>query len=567
MTQRDVRRAAAPGPGACARCCAACRQSTRRAGSGGAAGARRAAAAARGRSAALRRQGPTSRKVNADRRRDRGVLQGRTSREFSAPEQATIEYVVLDLDALKKGITVTDEDLRKYYEQNQARYTAAEERRAQPHPGQGRQGRAEGRAQTRPRRRPRRCSAEVRKNPASFAELAKKNSDDPGSAAQGGDLDFFGRGAHGCQAVRGRGVRDEAGRDQRRGRDRVRLPRHQARRHARRREASRSRRCAPRSRPRWASSKRRKKCGRGRRAVHQHGLRAARQPAAGDRQAQARQAQAPPCSARRRPAPPARWHRPSCSTRCSATTRCKNKRNTDAIEIGAEPAGRRRASSSTSPRARCRWPRCRTACASAWSPAGRGAGAQGRRGAARAAEARRHRAPQLPADADRVAREAAVPAARGDRRRAARRCRASCRPCVGVDLGEQGYAWRVSTSVVAARRVGEDERSCASSTRQRWAAAEAQAYYDALKRRYKVEVTRRTRRRRSVASPRADGPLMAGRRYNPPLSGGCSSVGRVPDCDSGCRGFESHQPPQHSRMSRRAAPKTNTGARSAEDVQ
>ena len=28
------------------------------------------------------------------------------------------------------------------------------------------------------------------------------------------------------------------------------------------------------------------------------------------------------------------------------------------------------------------------------------------------------------------------------------------------------------------------------------------------------------------------------------FDGGCSSVGRVPDCDSGCRGFESHQPPQ-----------------------
>ena len=26
-------------------------------------------------------------------------------------------------------------------------------------------------------------------------------------------------------------------------------------------------------------------------------------------------------------------------------------------------------------------------------------------------------------------------------------------------------------------------------------------------------------------------------------AGGCSSVGRVPDCDSGCRGFESRQPP------------------------
>ena len=27
-------------------------------------------------------------------------------------------------------------------------------------------------------------------------------------------------------------------------------------------------------------------------------------------------------------------------------------------------------------------------------------------------------------------------------------------------------------------------------------------------------------------------------------NGGCSSVGRAPDCDSGCRGFESHHSPQ-----------------------
>ena len=27
------------------------------------------------------------------------------------------------------------------------------------------------------------------------------------------------------------------------------------------------------------------------------------------------------------------------------------------------------------------------------------------------------------------------------------------------------------------------------------------------------------------------------------MYGGCSSVGRVQDCDSCCRGFESHQPP------------------------
>jgi hypothetical protein len=29
-------------------------------------------------------------------------------------------------------------------------------------------------------------------------------------------------------------------------------------------------------------------------------------------------------------------------------------------------------------------------------------------------------------------------------------------------------------------------------------------------------------------------------------NGECSSVGRVPDCDSGCRGFEPHHSPHYS---------------------
>ena len=32
----------------------------------------------------------------------------------------------------------------------------------------------------------------------------------------------------------------------------------------------------------------------------------------------------------------------------------------------------------------------------------------------------------------------------------------------------------------------------------------------------------------------------------PIVNGGRSSVGRAPDCDSGCRGFKSHRPPQFS---------------------
>jgi urease accessory protein len=38
---------------------------------------------------------------------------------------------------------------------------------------------------------------QVRKAPDSFADVARKNSQDPGSAPNGGDLDFFGRGAMG----------------------------------------------------------------------------------------------------------------------------------------------------------------------------------------------------------------------------------------------------------------------------------------------------------------------------------------------------------------------------------
>jgi peptidyl-prolyl cis-trans isomerase D len=114
--------------------------------------------------------------------------------DFRAPEQATIDYVMLDLAVVKKGIPVPEEDLRKYYTENASRYTAAEERRARhilikaekdaaPDIKQKAKARAEA------------LLAEVRKNPAAFADLAQKNSDDPGSATQGGDLDFFGRGA------------------------------------------------------------------------------------------------------------------------------------------------------------------------------------------------------------------------------------------------------------------------------------------------------------------------------------------------------------------------------------
>jgi peptidyl-prolyl cis-trans isomerase D len=114
--------------------------------------------------------------------------------QFLAPEEAQIEYVVLDLDAVRKQIAVSEEDLRKYYAENEKRYTVAEERRAShilvkadKDAPKAEREKARAKAET--------LLAEVRKSPQSFAEIAKKNSDDEGSASKGGDLDFFGRGA------------------------------------------------------------------------------------------------------------------------------------------------------------------------------------------------------------------------------------------------------------------------------------------------------------------------------------------------------------------------------------
>jgi peptidyl-prolyl cis-trans isomerase D len=113
---------------------------------------------------------------------------------FQAPEQASIEYVVLDLETIKKTITVPENDLKEYFKANEARYGTPEERRAshilvKAETGAPADVRAKARAKAES------LLAEVKKNPAGFAELAKKNSDDPGSAERGGDLDFFGRGA------------------------------------------------------------------------------------------------------------------------------------------------------------------------------------------------------------------------------------------------------------------------------------------------------------------------------------------------------------------------------------
>ena len=114
--------------------------------------------------------------------------------QFRSPEQAAIEYVVLDSVGLMRSISVSDEDLRKYYDENIARYTKAEERRASHILITSDKG-APAADKAKAKARADGLLAELRKAPATFAAMAKKHSQDPGSAERGGDLDFFARGA------------------------------------------------------------------------------------------------------------------------------------------------------------------------------------------------------------------------------------------------------------------------------------------------------------------------------------------------------------------------------------
>jgi peptidyl-prolyl cis-trans isomerase D len=119
--------------------------------------------------------------------------------EFRTVEQARIEYVVLDAAALEQGVVAPEGELRKFYEENIARYTSAEERQAR-HILVAAAKDAPADARAKAKAKAEQLLEQARKNPAGFADLAKKNSDDTLSAPQGGDLGFAGRGAFAAKA-------------------------------------------------------------------------------------------------------------------------------------------------------------------------------------------------------------------------------------------------------------------------------------------------------------------------------------------------------------------------------
>lgn len=114
-------------------------------------------------------------------------------KQFELMEQAKAEYVVLSLDALLAQITLNEAEVKAWYDSHQDRYQQAEERRAShillmanASAPEAEKEKAKAKAEE--------VLKELERSPTKFADLAKKYSQDPGSAEKGGDLGFFGRG-------------------------------------------------------------------------------------------------------------------------------------------------------------------------------------------------------------------------------------------------------------------------------------------------------------------------------------------------------------------------------------
>ena len=106
---------------------------------------------------------------------------------FQIPEQVKAEFVVFDQAVVESQVQVSDAEVAEYYNKNLKAYTTPEQRTAShilftvardAKPADEAAAKAKAKA----------ALAEVRKNPANFAAVAKAQSQDPGSAQAGGDL-------------------------------------------------------------------------------------------------------------------------------------------------------------------------------------------------------------------------------------------------------------------------------------------------------------------------------------------------------------------------------------------
>jgi peptidyl-prolyl cis-trans isomerase D len=113
---------------------------------------------------------------------------------FETPEMAKVDYILLTQDSIAAQVKVDPAEVRQAYEANAKQYTTSEERQAS-HILIAVKKDASDAEKAKAKQKATELAEKARAKPDSFAELAKANSQDPGSATQGGDLGSFSRGA------------------------------------------------------------------------------------------------------------------------------------------------------------------------------------------------------------------------------------------------------------------------------------------------------------------------------------------------------------------------------------
>lgn len=117
----------------------------------------------------------------------------KNQKEFQTPERARVEYLIFSASALQSQVTVDDAEIKKYYEEHQSEFSTPELRKA-AHILIAVDAKASDEDKQAAKSKAEQILQQVRQAPAEFAQLARKHSQDPGSAANGGDLGMFGRG-------------------------------------------------------------------------------------------------------------------------------------------------------------------------------------------------------------------------------------------------------------------------------------------------------------------------------------------------------------------------------------
>jgi peptidyl-prolyl cis-trans isomerase D len=115
----------------------------------------------------------------------------------SVPEKRKIKYAMLDTGKIQAGVQVTRDDLQVYYNQHRDQYRTPEQAKVShiliKTPLAGPDGKVDDKGVAEAQRRAEDLLKQLKAG-AKFEDLAKKYSEDPGSAKEGGSLGWIGKG-------------------------------------------------------------------------------------------------------------------------------------------------------------------------------------------------------------------------------------------------------------------------------------------------------------------------------------------------------------------------------------